>query len=317
MCRPLLFLAFGLVLVGCSNEKALTAEARTVSPALEAVAGAATAEEKLVRLNSLVEEHKDSKDPEKQDLVAEARIRSGYILAQEGEFDQAKKSFDVAADEYRGTGAIEPGYGSLDDQAAYQAAVCLAADGKTEEAEKAFLDFLKNRPLSPLVHAVHRRLVKALKPGESRESLDTLLQTAMTKQEEWSKRELANCGPRVIEYYAKHFLGKEVDFDALRKSCGTDDDGTSMAGMAKGFEGLSVRAVGMELSYKDIHSLEFPAVLLHEDHYVLLLKIEDKKLHYYDPMYKSRQSAALPTKNQDSFLATVLALRPDNKSNQS
>lgn len=99
-------------------------------------------------------------DPELQDEVGAARIRLGHLVAETEGFAAARTYFAEAEREYAGTGSTGADFGGIPDQAAYQAAVCLQAEGKTEEAVEALSRFLRKHSESPLVHAAYRRLAR-------------------------------------------------------------------------------------------------------------------------------------------------------------
>lgn len=102
---------------------------------------------------AIIAQNERSKDKKAQDEVAAARMRLGYVLAKSDGYAKAREVFLAAAKSYKGTGAVDPEWGRLDDQAAYQAAVCLVGEGKKDEARNEFRQILKDRPLSPVVFA--------------------------------------------------------------------------------------------------------------------------------------------------------------------
>jgi TolA-binding protein len=111
-------------------------------------------------LRAFVEKNKASTDPVIQDRVGAYKIRLAYKDAERGDFNQARSALLETAKTYKGTGVMSSDFGGVPDQAAYQAAVCLVAEGKKGEAEAEFLKFMKERPLSPLVTAAYRRICR-------------------------------------------------------------------------------------------------------------------------------------------------------------
>lgn len=256
-------------------------------------------------LQKFVRENEKKKDPKVQERVGQARLHLAYDAAKEGDFKAARAVFKETVRQYKGTGAMRADYGGVPDQAAYQAAVCLVADGKAEEAEAEFVRFMKERPLSPLVHAAHGRLVR-MNRGESKRAWDELLQGAVTAQEKHIRFETSVCGPKAIEHWLP-LLGKpKRDYKALAKLCGTTDAGTSLEGMRKGLRACGVETYGLEVNRADFNGLPVPFLLLEGDHYVLVTKVEPFRATVYDPRFNAEQRRDLPKLDSPDFAATVL-----------
>jgi len=90
-------------------------------------------------------------------------------------------------------------FGGINDQAAYQAAVCLVAEHKEKEAKSAFHRFLTEFRMSPLVFAAEKRLVR-LNNGTPDPNDEALLLHDIAEQETKVKFETAVCGPKTLEY---------------------------------------------------------------------------------------------------------------------
>ncbi|MEI7986677.1 MAG: hypothetical protein WCI55_13710, partial [Armatimonadota bacterium] len=91
---------------------------------------------------SFVAKNAESKDKTIQTAVTRARMTTAYESAKKRDFTTARAEFIEASYKHKGTDAMDPGFGTLSDQAAYQAIVCLDADGKKEEAIKEFRKFM-------------------------------------------------------------------------------------------------------------------------------------------------------------------------------
>jgi hypothetical protein len=256
-------------------------------------------------LKKFVKENAQKKDPKMQERVGQARLHLAYNEAKTGDFKAARAVFKETVRQYKGTGAMRADFGGVPDQAAYQAAVCLVADGKAKEAEAEFVRFIKERPLSPLVHAAHGRLVR-LNGGESKREWDETLQSAVTAQERHIRFETSVCGPKAIERWLP-LLGKpKRGYKELAKLCGTTDAGTSLEGMRKGLRACGVETYGVEVNRADFNVLPVPFLLLEGDHYVLVTKVEPFRATVYDPRYNAEQRRNLPKLDAPDFSATVL-----------
>ncbi len=255
-----------------------------------------------------IERHEDSPSPKVQDEVAAARLRVGYLAARQSDFAKARTVFLQAAEKYKGEGAMGADFGGLKDQAAYQAGVCLMAEKKSEEALEAFQAFIRDYPLSPLVHAAHRRL-EMLAP-ESQEEHDALLQKAVAAQEKHIRFETSVCGPKVIAYILEKQGKEKPDYKEIAKLCGTTGDGTTLEGMRKGIRALGLESFGYELNREDFLKLKAPAILLRGDHYVALVSLTADYAVVYDPVRGGEDKFPLPKADQTDFSIPVLTFEP-------
>src|SRR5690349_20888065 len=198
-------------------------------------------------LRIFINQYEGSSDSDTQDQVAAARMTIGYIQASQKDFTHAKETFKELEAKYTGTGAENPEFGKVTDQAAYQAIVCLQAEGKTDEAVVAYVAFLKDHWDSPLIYAVHKRL-RSLGPKEKQEEYERILQESIDKQDKKIRHDLAMCGPNALAYFMRLLSEAPKTVDELAKLCKTTDDGTTMANMAGAFSILGYEAKGYNLN---------------------------------------------------------------------
>lgn len=258
--------------------------------------------------SALVDKWKLSTDKRVQDEVGIARIRLGYLHAKNKDFAKARQAFHTAAKLYRGTGRFNPDFGGIPDAADYQAAVCLSAEGNRQGAEQAFANFIRDWPLSPLVYAAHKRLA-GLCGGMTNVKYDQLLQVAVLRQEARAKREQRICGPKALARLLELEDKAGHSLDDLIKLCGTDDKGTSLAGMQKALSSCGLGAFGYRLRGKDFRTMPLPALWLKENHYLVIESIKAGTVYAYD----SRLGDTTPTQvpiSEPSFEAVVLTLSP-------
>lgn len=234
-------------------------------------------------------------------------MKLAYAVANtKNDYRAARQEFIQTAALHKGTEAMHPEFGTLTDQAKYQAMVCLEASGDKEGAKKEYRKFMEENPTSPLIHACFRRLER-LSGGTALAEDEQRLQNGVSEQERRIRFETSVCGPKCLERLLND-TKEAKDYKALAKLCKTTDDGTTMEGLKDGAEACGLKPVGLELNAKDFALLTKPAIWLQVDHYVAVLKVEDGKMLTYDPRFKLEEWKPLPKADDVSFRATVLAL---------
>lgn len=258
--------------------------------------------------------HAASPDPKVRDQVGAARMRLGYLAARRHDLPAARSAF-LAAAKVKGTGAAGE-FGTVDDQAAYQAVVCLVAEGRRGEAREGFEAYLRERPLSALARAAYGRL-KRLNGGASAPAWDALMQAAVARQEARVRFETSVCGPKCLERVLSNSSSwggagvgspKPPDYKALAKLCGTTDAGTTVQGMRKGLKALGRESWAARLNRQDLAKARLPAILLQGDHYVVLESLEGDRATVWDPRFGSSKPWPLPNADDPDFAATALLL---------
>ena len=199
--------------------------------------------------------NESSKDVKVQTLVTRARMTEAYAAAKKRDFPAARAEFIEASYKHKGTDAMNPEFGSLPDQAVYQAIVCLEAEGKKEEAAKEYRKFMEERKLSPLIHACARRLERL--NGEKLLAEDQArLEAGIAEQEKRIRFETSVCGPKCLEKILPALGQPAKDYKQLAKICKTTDQGTTMEGLKKGCEELGLKPIGLELNSKDFVNVD-------------------------------------------------------------
>lgn len=256
----------------------------------------------------VVREFGSSLDPHVQDQVGATRLQMGYAAGRQGAWERAREHFQTAEANYKGTDFKTPDFGGVEDQAAYQAAVCLVADGKKEEAIKEFETFLTKHRESPLVTAAHRRLVKLDEKNRGR--YDEMLQKILDERAAKARFERATCGPKAVAYLLQKLGKGTVAYEVIAKDCSTTDDGTSLAGMQAGLKKYGIASFGYEVNRRDFASLPLPALWLSGEHYLVVENIDESAATIYDPLTAKTRIQPLPKPGDTRFLATVLSLSP-------
>lgn len=251
--------------------------------------------------------HESDADPQVQNRVTVARIRRAYAAGKRKDFVTARARFIEAADKHKGNDLPSPDYGRLADQARYQAIVCLAADGKKEQALAEYRRFLIDRSTSSVCFSVIKRIHMLLPRGQWG-PYDQLMNAAADKQNAIARRESAVCGPKALSYLLKTLGKGNHDYHDLAKLCGTNDNGTTMAGLKKGLADSGVESTGLLLNRTDFATVHAPAIWLGNDHYYVLLGIEGDEARIWDPKSEKESTIDLPPLDDTSFTATLLAL---------
>jgi hypothetical protein len=267
------------------------------------------------KYKAFVQQYAASPDPVIQDQVGTARVKIGYLAAHQKDWTQARAAFLQADKETKGTGRSGD-FGTVNEQGAYQAIVCLEASGDKEAARQQYTDFIKTRPLSSLCMACYRRL-KRLNNGETTPEMDALVETATKQQDQNAKFEASVCGPRTLAYLCEKGIlnpGKQPsDYKAFSKLCHTTDTGTSVSGMIDGLKAFGVNASAFRVNRQDLTKAKLPAILLWGDHYLTLLAVEDHSMKVYDTLTRSEREMKLPERDDPDFFVNLILLNGTEK----
>ena len=266
---------------------------------------------KTTDLKSFVQLHKDSRDEETQDRVGAARIRLAYASAAKKDWPAARATLLETAKDYKGTNSMSSDFGGVSDQASYQAAVCLIAEGKKAEGRRELVTFMRSQPLSPLATAAFRRIQRL--DGRIDPEVQGLLQKDIAAQEAHVRFENSVCGPRCIERLVATGAvahGADAGYKQIAKLCGTTDKGTTVEQMIGGLSKLGTPAYGYSLNARDLTRAPLPLILLSQDHYVVMEKREGGVATLFDPRFKSAHEWELPV--DDKFRIPVILLSQPN-----
>lgn len=250
----------------------------------------------------------NSKDANVQDQVENARISLGYVAAKKKDFKGARAILIEASMIENGTGLMDPAYGTLPEQAAFEAIVCLSADGKKDQAKGEFLKFIKERPYSPLINSCFKRYRKLCDNNEELDAANKVFQHSLNLQQLKGQFEQSVCGPKALVYLLEKLGKGKQDYEHLAKLCGTKTTGTTMAGMQQGLKAFGLQARGYSLNRKDLDTLKPPAIWLQNGHYYVLTSIVKDQAVVFDPTHDSKLSINLPPVEDINFTATVLSV---------
>jgi hypothetical protein len=262
------------------------------------------------KYREFVAKYASAKDPVLQDQVGTARLKLGFLAARQKDWRGARQAFLEAGSQTTGTGRTGD-FGTVNEQGAYEAIVCLEASGHKEEARERYEGFIRNRPLSPLCMACYRRL-KRLSGGRSTPALEKLIESATQRQDANSRFEASVCGPKAISHLidigALNAGNRPHDYKSVAKLCHTRDSGTTIAGMVEGLKALGACPSAYRVNRQDLVELKTPAILLWGDHYVTLLKVSDRTMRVYDTLSRSEQEYPIPDREDPDFYVNAVLI---------
>ncbi|MCC6443784.1 MAG: hypothetical protein IT210_10065 [Armatimonadetes bacterium] len=151
----------------------------------------------------------------------------------------------------------------LRERAAYQAAICLSAAGRSREAIQA-LDALLSRTPSATILIGCRDYLAKLRGGRLTASEERWLARAQKKrQEEERARQwrLAACGPKALGYVLRSHA-QPASWQTLAREAGMTRQGTSMDGLARCARQRGFSAVGVQVDLAQLTEQPPPASAL-------------------------------------------------------
>jgi ABC-type bacteriocin/lantibiotic exporter with double-glycine peptidase domain/CRP-like cAMP-binding protein len=93
----------------------------------------------------------------------------------------------------------------------------------------------------------------------------------------------ADCGAACVAMVCRHF-GRDVSVPYIRQLVNTTTDGTSLAGITRGAEGVGLEGRALKASKSRLDELELPAVVHYEgNHWIVLFDVQEKRVHVADP----------------------------------
>lgn len=174
---------------------------------------------------------------------------------------------------------------AIEEQAAYQHAVCTAALGDKVEAEAEYCRFMQQYPDSPLVAAAVKRIGR-LHGGDIPKEAEAVWKQAMATakaHEMVRQRALSMCGPECLAELLRR-QGKKADVQALAREMKTSDQGTRLDALAKAAKQRGFAAQGLALTTRGLAKQKLPVVaLISPGHYVLVESLATDAVRYWDP----------------------------------
>ena len=241
----------------------------------------------------LVSEAKTSRSQAVQEQGAEAGSLLAYAAARRHDLTLARVRFAAARAEAarlpdKGKQASLPGQVSptLEEDAAFQHAVCTNALGDPLGAEKEYVAWMQHYPESPLRNAVVMRLQK-LHGGNLTAAEEAVRQqasiTAQVRQK-GREREASLCGPECLAELLRRRGETSVSVHRLADAMHTSDRGTTLAALAEAAGHYGFAARGLALTPHGLGEQKLPVIaLVAPGHYVLVDRVSAAKVTLWDP----------------------------------
>ncbi len=244
----------------------------------------------------LVSQARTSRSMAAHERAAQARSLLAYSAARRHDLRLAQVRFAVARQEAaklpdKGKQAAEPGQTptTLEEDAAYEHAVCTNALGHPEEAEAEYVAFMGRYPESPLVQASIKRIAR-MHGGDVPPAAEAVWrragQTALARQRV-RDREASLCGPACLAELLRRRGGAAdgpVSVHALADEMHTGDRGTALADLAAAANKRGFAARGLVLTPKGLAAQTLPVIaLVTPGHYVLVDVVSAQGVTVWDP----------------------------------
>ena len=228
--------------------------------------------------------------------AARAGSLLAYAAARRHDLKLARARFATA----RGEAAALPDKGkqpampgqetaTLEEDDAFQHAVCTGALGDKPAAEAEYVAFMRRFPESPLVQASVKRLAR-MHGGDIPPAAEAVWREAMgtaQKHQAALQREASLCGPECLaELLHRH--GEASDVHALGREMQTSDRGTTLAALADAARTHGFRPQGLALTQKGLTQTlaaqRRPVIaLIAPGHYVLVEAAAPVGVTVWDP----------------------------------
>lgn len=275
-------------------------------------------------LRAFVQENKKSRLKGEQDLVGEARLHLAFLdvtgnrngVPLRKSFQLARKEFLKAENNYEGTGAMGANYGGIPDQAAYQAAVCLVAEGRKAAARTEFRQLMVTFPLSPLCKASFdrlRRLSGGTKDGGTiRRKDEELYQHCLNLKEKHIQFETSICGPKCAIKILSLMGIRSPNLKSVATECHRTSRGCSIEDLRRFLQSHGLTSFGLQLNSEDFRRMPLPAIECMNDHFVVILSRNIKSSIIYDPFDDSVRASPLPPLHDPNFQTSVITFKPQS-----
>jgi hypothetical protein len=221
-----------------------------------------------------------------------ARRILAYSSARQKRFGEAKVRFEAlrqAAYESPDHGKQRVAVGevapTLEEEGAFEEAVCTSALGDKRAAEAEYNGFMRAYPQSILIHAAVKRIGR-LHGGDVPKDAEATWKEAMAVQkaaDEDVRRSEALCGPECLSELLRR-QGRPAEIGALAAEMQTTGEGTSLAAMQKTARRHGLKMQGVALSAKGLAKQKLPLIaLIAPGHYVLVEAVAPAQTTVWEP----------------------------------
>ncbi|BDI28740.1 hypothetical protein CCAX7_007910 [Capsulimonas corticalis] len=240
----------------------------------------------------IVTHARNSPDVAAHEQSAQAYSLLAYAAARQHNLALARSRFETARLEAaklpdKGVQPTEPGMPAptLEEDAAYEHAVCTGALGHAAAAESEYMAFMRRYPESPLVQVSIKRIARLHGgdvPGAAEAVWRQAGQIAMARQKA-RQREASLCGPECLAELLRR-RGGEADVHALATAMGVTDQGASMEALAEAAQKRGYNPSGLSLTVNGLLQQKFPLIaLIAPGHYVIVDSATPALITVWDP----------------------------------
>ena len=266
-------------------------EGDPVFPALQAYKqGHYTKAEELAE--AVIRQYQGMKELKQQRYTALAQWIDAYSAARRKNFSLARERFAYLRDTARqlpdkGRWPIIPGEvpATLEEEGAFQRAVCTSALGDASGAEAEYNAFLKNYPKSVLIHAAIKRIAH-LHQEQTPQASEALWKQAMQvqkKADQKARRDASLCGPQCLAELLQR-RGQHFEVETLAKEMQTDEAGTRVDALLRSAQKHGFAAQGYKMTQAGLKKQTLPAIaLIQPGHYVLVEAVQPDGVQIWDP----------------------------------
>lgn len=256
----------------------------------------------------IIDQSMGSSSPKVMKKSAQARYILAFSAARRKDMKLARKRFNdlrsnAAKLPDKGKRSALPGSAvpTLEEEGAYQHAVCTAALGDKEAAEAEYMKFMQDYPESPLINGAATRIEK-LHNGHIPKAADdawmkanAIAQKRQKAREKARNLEWAKCGPLCLAEILKR-NGQTADVNTLAKELKTNENGTTMLAMDEVAKKHGLKAKGLALTSKGLAKQPLPLIaFVMPGHYVILEKVTKTDVTVWDPYGKGVDKPATNT----------------------
>jgi len=220
-----------------------------------------------------------------QHQEAMAYLIWAYSAARQHRFSQAYDLFlrcRSVAEALPDHGAPKPVLGemvpTLEEEAAYEAVCCLQGEGKRQEAEAGYLQFLRDYPQSILIHGATLRL-RWLHHG----NLSGQAEALWRADEHAQILAEAECAPACLAEVLRR-QGRWVSVGRLAQAMHTGEHGTSLAALAEVAQKEGLHPKGLQLSWQGLMRQPRPLIAwVAPQHFVVVTQVKADGVRVWDP----------------------------------
>ena len=218
-------------------------------------------------------------------LMAYAAARRHDLALARDRFKNAQLEASKLPD--KGVQTAEPGMAAptLEEDAAYEHAVCTGALGHAAAAEAEYVSFMRRYPESPLVQASIKRIAR-LHGGDVPASDQTVWREAgqiAASRQKARQREAAMCGPECLAELLRR-RGDAADVHGLATEMGVTDQGSTLEALAAAADKRGYQAAGLSLTLAGLRKQKLPLIaLISPGHYVIIDAVSAAQISVWDP----------------------------------